>query len=119
MVASTGQHWFAGLHRLVVHYFFKDNLTAGPAMQHALESRFRQDGAHAAALVINQEHERSRTENAHNLSHNSIGGNHRHIRSDPVVCTFIDVDRARLLAATGPDHLGRYRFRDELLLESQ
>ena len=80
---------------------------------------FLENRAHAAALIVDQQHLRRGAKHLQHLAHDAVRRDHRHVGLQPVMLPFVDVDDARLLAAARSDHLRRHGLRDELFLEAQ
>jgi hypothetical protein len=53
------------------------------------------------------------------FSHDAVGCNNSHVPRDAGTFTFVDIDDARLIAATGANHLGGDSLGDVLFLECQ
>jgi hypothetical protein len=91
LVASAAQQNVSWGHLLIAHHPLQDHLSIRSSSQHALQPGLLQHRAHAAGLVVDHQHQRSRRIYAQNLSHDPARGDHGHISRNTVVRTFVDV----------------------------
>src|ERR1019366_2739984 len=87
--------------------------------QDTLKAGGFQRSAHSTKLIVDRQYLRGVGKDLHDLAHDTRRRDDRHVRLNAILRSFIQVQNARLLAATGADDLGRDRGIDILLFECE